>query len=564
MLPEPEQKILRAVWQTHHDRDSGLQQLRDLAENSPQAAAELVLALDENPDEALAESTVQMQRWHTWALAEKHIELLRARGDDNAAQELARRCIDDGAFPIGARQSAARWLVRHHARAERLAEAADAALAGLGLSDDEDGLAWMYVAVLNDKGDLPSARQAVARYGLTPVTDREADLWIKLHVGHDGITPDVRVLLDIIERLPRGRYRNWVRSLALHECLSPTGPAPGLAADVIETIRTLASEAGVDPDNPALRLPATPPAPPDPKEYQQLRVSARLGRTPLADIAAWCDRPYTSALLDSPSAVLAAADSGNALRQFGRDTASAALAEPGWTVDLSTLALLSYLDTADVEALLAQVPTLNITASASEDIAEALEELRGVPAAYRLNNSSGGIVTGSRIDPRRVPELQRHTRRMDELSATMTVAPGPFPGTAIVNVPGPLAEAIDAAVATGTPLWCDDVAARQRARGRGLACFGTVDVLETLAPGTLRVHHLALARASVIDLPLTADELVVLAREREWGSGPAHTALASAGTWNNAGHEWRALWRTIAAAAAAEGIDPLTLATQAA
>jgi hypothetical protein len=181
--------------------------------------------------------------------------------------------------PHGARQSAARWLVGHHARAGRLAEAA---LTGLGLSDDEDGLAWMYVAVLNDNSDLPSARQAVARYGLTPVTDREADLCIKLHVGHESITPDVRVLLDIIERLPRGRYRNWVRSLALHECLTPTGPSPGLAADVIDTIRTLAGEAGVDPDNPALTLPASPPEPPDPKKYQQLRASARLGRTPLA------------------------------------------------------------------------------------------------------------------------------------------------------------------------------------------------------------------------------------------------------------------------------------------
>ncbi len=566
LLPEPEQKVLRAVWETHHDRNDGLAQLRALAQDNPNAAAELILALDENPNEALAESSVQMQRWHTWTLAEKHIQLLREISDDAGAQELARACIDDGAFTIGARQSAARWLVRYHARAGRLPEAAGAALAGLGLSDDEDGLAWMYVAVLTDDGDLAGARHAVARYGLTPVTDREADLWIKLHVGRDDITPDVRVLLDIIERTPRGRFRNWVRALALHESLTPTGPASGLPADVTDAIRALAAEAGVDPENPALTLPTTPPAPPDPHEYQKLRASARLGRTPLADIAAWCDRPYTSALLDSPSAVLAAADSGDALRQFGRHTACAALTEPVWTVDLSTLTLLSHLDRADVEAMLAQVPARNITASASGDIADALEELRGLPAAYRLNNSSGGIVTGARIDPRRVAELQRHTQRMNELSATMTIAPAPSPGTGTVTVdaPGPLAEAIETAVTAGTPLWCDDVAARQRARGRGLVCFGTVDVLETPAPRTLREQLLALARASVIDLPLTADELTVLAGEREWASGPAHTALASAGTWDNAGQTWRALWRTIAVTAAAEGVDPLTLATQAA
>jgi len=564
LLPEPEQKVLRAVWETHHDRDAGLAQLRALAQDNPNAAAELILALDENPAEALAESSVQMQRWHTWTLAEKHIQLLREISDDAGAQELARACIDDGAFTIGARQSAARWLVRHHARAGRLPEAAGAALAGLGLSDDEDGLAWMYVAVLTDDGDLTGARQAVARYGLTPVTDREADLWIKLHVGRDDITPDVRVLLDIIERTPRGRFRNWVRALALHESLTPTGPASGLPADVVDAIRALAAEAGVDPENPALTLPTTPPAPPDPHEYQKLRASARLGRTPLADIAAWCDRPYTSALLDSPSAVLAAADSGDALRQFGRSAAAAALTEPGWTVDLSTLALLAHLDRADVEAMLAQVPALNITASASGDIADALEELRGLPAAYRLNNSSGGIVTGARIDPRRVAELQRHAQRMNELSAAMTIAPAPSPGTVVVDAAGPLAEAIETAVTAGTPLWCDDVAARQRARSRGVVSFGTVDVLETLTPGAFREQLLALARASVIDIPLTADELIVLAREREWASGPAHTALASAGTWNNAGQTWRELWRTIATAAAAEGIDPLTLTTQAA
>lgn len=558
ILPREQEQLLRAVCLTHTDRDRGLQQLRELATRSPHAAAELVLILDDdNLDEALAESARQLERWHSWDLAEQRMALLLSDGDVEAAHALAQRCITDAAYSDGARQRAARWLSQQRANVKEFAAAAQAAEAGLGLSDDEDDLAWLYVAALYDAGDLPGARAGLRRFTLTPVTDTETDLWLHLHTSDNATVADAETLLTIIERLPEGRYRTAVRALLLREVLTQQPNATPYPQHIIHDARALAAEAGVDPDNLDPILVDAPLERLDPTEYQAMVAKARKGHIPLADLADWCDRSYTSALLDSPFGAVIAGDAGQALRQHGCRTAQEALAAPEWIIDLSAVAVLTRLDANATAQLRSLVPALKISAQAVRDLARAREELRGTAVAYQPTSAFDSVNTRTRRDPQRVAALREHGEAMETMCAQLTVITGDQSYT------NALAAAVELAAIRTAPLWCDDSAARQRARGAGIATFSTIDLIEAMElPDTPELVR-QLAASSVIDLPLSGDDVITLAAQTRWHPGPAHTALASPGCWRNWSDTWHEPWANICSAAVTEGIDALVIITQA-
>jgi hypothetical protein len=97
---------------------------------------------------------------------------------------------------------------------------------------------------------------------------------------------------------------------------------------------------------------------------------------------------------------------------------------------------------------------------------------------------------------------------------------------------------LETAAQTGTALWSDDVVVRELAAGLGIPAFSTLALLHVLIEGeliedTLRADVQTLARAHVVDLTLTADELLAVARDENWSLGAAATCVQRGGFWSH-------------------------------
>jgi hypothetical protein len=568
ILPASQVQMLKAVVLARTDLEAGVTQLRAMAQTSSMAAVEAIIALGSDPSAALEESRVQFQRWKSWDLAEQQLGLLKQLGNHAAAWDLAFACIRESNFSVGARQRTARWLAKSLTSAGEHNRAAEAAEAGLGLSDEEDELAWLLVAARYNSGNIPRAREAVDRWELTPVTDQEIELWLVLRQGTDLSVSHAQTLLGLLDRLPPGPYRDRVRGLAIRELLTPANEATVYPTHVLEAARELAREAGLDPealesrnvdaanhtastDNDSTQSSGARWRRPSPDEFRALLQKARSGLTPLADLATSFDRPYTSALIDNPADVLFAADAGHDLRQAGVKSADHALNADEWVIDLSTIAVLAHPACAGVAAMLPHTPRLLVAGRAVDDIVAARDQLRGIPLAISVANANAGIAIPERADPDRLNRLRVHSQAMESLAATqITIGRD-------LRSREPLEATIELAASRGIPLWCDDSAARQIARHRRITTFGTADLIDALTPTNRSALLRALASAHIVDLPLEAADVIALARDGQWQPGPAHTALARRGLWRNWEEDWKTPWRAICSAAAVVGMDPL-------
>nr|WP_143268820.1 hypothetical protein [Amycolatopsis vastitatis] len=97
---------------------------------------------------------------------------------------------------------------------------------------------------------------------------------------------------------------------------------------------------------------------------------------------------------------------------------------------------------------------------------------------------------------------------------------------------------LETAAQTGKTLWSDDVVVRELATGQGIPAFSTLALLhvlieDELIEDTLRADVQTLARAHVVDLTLTADELLRLARDENWSLGAAATYVQRGGFWSD-------------------------------
>jgi hypothetical protein len=538
VLPDREVETLRAVCQVHTNRDEGLRQLRRLADSSPNAAMELVFMLEADPDEALNEVQRQLAKWHSWDLALQQLSLLLRLQRFAEAEALALRCIDDASFSIGTRQRFGRWLSNRCSGEKRFADAANAAYAALGLSDDEDDLAWQYIGSLFNAGDTVRSRNALGRFSPQPITDSETDLWVRLHLGVDLSSTDAGILLSIIDRLPPGRRRDAFRGLLLREVLTPSPTSQPFPAEIQDAARRLAEEAGLDPGNIGVAEDdAAQWQRPDPANYQALLTKAREGRVPLAELAIQSERPYTAALIDPPFGAIVAADAGENLRKHGRDTATQALGAAGWVVDLSVLANLTLLDQDAADRLRSSVLQLTITSGSVDDVVRARDEYRGTAASYTLMSTADGPPRRIRIDPHRLALMRERAEAMEQLCSQVSIATGRR------GQYDTLAETIALAAFRQEPLWCDDNAARQQARRKGISTFSTVNLIDALDLPDAAMLFRKFACHSVIDLPLSAADITSVAALTGWLVGPAHAALASRGCWQNWSDNWLTQWR---------------------
>jgi hypothetical protein len=129
---------------------------------------------------------------------------------------------------------------------------------------------------------------------------------------------------------------------------------------------------------------------------------------------------------------------------------------------------------------------------------------------------------------------------------------------------GPAVDAITLAQVHGVPLWCDDNSLRQRARGQGVEAFSTLDLITVLERSGVAIDTSAiyrkLAHQYVIDLPLTADDVISVAEGDGWAMGAAHTALARRAWWLYRSTPWQQDWLAIAKVATQRYQDVVVLA----
>lgn len=95
-----------------------------------------------------------------------------------------------------------------------------------------------------------------------------------------------------------------------------------------------------------------------------------------------------------------------------------------------------------------------------------------------------------------------------------------------------------------------------------MKAFSVLDLLTVLASrGTtfdLPAIFRRLVGQYVVDLPLTADDIIALAAAHQWLPGPAHTALASRPGGATTGLDWASTWLQIATQARRHTADALT------
>ena len=571
VLPETEYEALKAVCRAEvGEPDIGIAQLRELSATSVIAAGELVHLLEKyaGPDAAISEAEQQVTRWQAPALQIQYVDLLGSHGRFQDAAAFIQRAIPDQSLPADVRVKLCGWYTAYQARQGRFAEAAATARSGLAVAADTD-LAWKLVTVLVSDGKLGDARQALARYRPEPGTEQEMRLWMQLHLGVTVTAGDARVMISMAGRLPDGEFRDAIIAMLIREA-AVAKSSDAFPADLIATVAQLEADTRnrpgtglrIDPsDDTALRA-ALLKRVPDQAAYQKLLVGVQAGTACTADIATFAERPYGTVLLHRPAGILPAADLAPGLRSAGEKAARQAVEVGACAADLSSLHLLGLLEDDDRLRIRSVLSTLTVARSAIDDALLTRDHVRNLSAAtYTASLAPDGTIDRTTITTTEQALLRTHAETLETITVSAQARRPATPA-------GAAADAIAVARENQLPLWCDDIALRQKARIAGVAAFSLVDLITVLAAAGTTFDQSAtyqrLADQYVVDLPLSAADITALAAGADWLPGPAHTALARPAWWRHHDTGWEGTWLQIATQACSHSADALTTITKAA
>lgn len=558
LLPADTYEMLKAIYRARSgERAIGIARLRELAASSAHAAFELVevLADEDDPDAAIAETKRQLLRWPIPGLTLKLLDLLGKHGHDEQAAEMIEQVISNDALPADVRLPLATWYVGRKGSQRKYTEAAAFATKSLEIGEDPE-LAWGLVKSLHNQGKVIAAREALAHHRPEPVSDDEMRLWMQLHLGVPLTTDDARTMTGIAHRQPDGPFRDATIALLIREVLlTPPEPGAQFPADVIDAVRQLREQAEnrpgsmirLVPDNDGSLRAALASTQPDPEAYQTLLGRVQEGQASLADIARFASRPYAAVLLHRPAGVIPAIDLTPGLRQAGEDAASQALQAGTCVVDLSALHLLNLISEDDRLRVRAAMPKMIAALASVSDTTITRDQMRGLAiATYTASMRADGTVERTTLTPAEQVTLREQAEALEALAASLEVqSPASHVDAA--------ADTIAVAKESGLALWCDDIALRQKARHAHVAAFSLLDLIACLQhlgnatdqPALLR----RLAAQYVMDLPLSAEDITALAKAGDWTRGAAHTVLARPEWWRYQEGNWTNIWRQIAAEA---------------
>jgi hypothetical protein len=556
LLPPDAYDIVKAIYLARSGQlDIGLARLRQMAARSVLAAGELVqlLELDIGADAAIEEAERQVRKWANPELTLLLLDLLGHYEHFERAEPLIERSIPDDSLPAHVRLKLCNWLVARKGRERKYAVAAALARRGLEIEEDPD-LAWSLVKSLFNDGNVPGAREALARHRPEPVRDDERRLWMELHLSEPVTPDDARTMADIAQREPDSPFRDGVIAVLIREVLF-TAPPPGTSfpPDLTEAVRLMAEQAQHRPgggiplasdDDESLRQ-ALEAGQPDPAGFPKLIDEVRRGLATLGDIARYAHRPYATVLLHRPAGILPAIDLAPKIRLAGQKAAGQALRTHTCVADLSSLHLLGLLTEDDQIRLRAALSEMIITRATVRDAVLTRDYMRGVTiATYIAALRPDGSIERTSLTSAQLSALREQADALEAITASL-----PLRSSAEQMTSAP-EETIALAKEAQVPLWCDDMAMRQTARAAGIPAFSLLDLVTTLSEEGKSLDQSAmfrrLAGQYVVDLPLTGDDIVTVARNHKWEPGPAHTAIARPDWWLHHDEDWESTWLYIA------------------
>lgn len=549
--------------------------LRLLAREHVPAAVELIDLVERSQGAVAAylEWARQFERWRDVLLLEMLPSLvrnLRAAGQIDAHEDEVLGRLQDGvgdaALPGHVRLQLRRQLVQLLSSQGAWKRVVTVSETGLAEQANET-LAWYLVIGLHNLGRVGDAREALLQHRPNPLRqdEQQVRLWAQLLVGTDLDTDLTRTLIALVDQHgPASSLGGQLAQLAVRELarLDQTGDLP-------EDLRRWQQMLLAAPTLPGgLRVVTQDElerelAGQDDTPLEALRGRVRAGQAPLAALAEVAQRPYGQALLQRASGLIAAADLEPGLQQAGRAAAAAALTNGAALADLSALHLLMLLER-DGEALHAQLPDLQALPASVRDAADSRDALWTATGPVFTVSLQDGKLHRNDLSPTERALLRRRASELEDLVTHLPLATASASGAT-----GPIALLglqVDTAERVGLPLYADDIALRQQARARGVAAFGTLELLQVSPLGKADFDRalLRLAREGVVDLPLNQDHLLVLGDEHDWQAGPALLLLSRAPWWRQHERDWPALWRTVAVAAGQASAAGLTATTGAA
>ncbi|GGL51532.1 DUF4365 domain-containing protein [Planomonospora parontospora] len=539
----------------HGQVEEAIREMRILAEEYAGAALELVRLLDQVSDaSAMEECQRQYQRWHDGMLLAVMPHLNPAGTD---VEPLFTRLLGDRRLPRDARGSMRRRLVAMATARGAWPQVVQLCEAGLVEHPDDD-LAWQLIAACLHLHDMPKARATLVRYRLIPRDENTARLWARLHLGADLSIEAAELAVDLAERYgPALAEPLGVMLLReMNRSHTEQQPWPQALIDRVHTLVATAQASGYGPElvdhaELVLRLEQH-----DYDVLEQLRQQAHAGKIPLSQLAARAARPYGQALLQRAAGVIVAADPELGLNTAGQDAARTVLASGRAVADLSALLLLQFLNDHGRD-LRARLPHLIISSSTADDAIRTRDAIWAVTGASFTAHLHDGALHQDTLSAHERAWLRELAARLEEVTARLSHQEA---GTGRT----PAADALALAAGRGIALYADDVALRQLARGRGIATFGTGDLIAALGDPPASPAHLQLLLAEqyVVDLPLSAEQIIELHRRAEWQVGPGTAALARPQWWQHLGASWPAAWQAIATAAAQHAAGTLITLTQ--
>lgn len=570
--------MFAGIAQARVSNNRNLTKLRAAARTAAMCAEVLIGCYVELGDlnSAINEANAAQQRFHNAMFAVTKADLLVKAGRYEEAETAAATALASTNQNPGGRQDLANFLVW---RAQERGDWADAeAIAARSVdetSPPRPEAIWILVETQVSSGHHRRAIDTIDRHNPPISTIKQARLWCHVHTTVPWDDDIVTKALELIEQFPDEhnfagqvlshiiRTTNSAGDLAPDpedlEAPPPPGLEPGpyqvpLISDNLrartfakldELTNEHADEAGIEvlqePDDDVMveRLIAMAQERAE-KRWTELPDLHARGRIGTGMLATYLRTSYAGTLVRQAAGYQLASNGS-----LDDHTAEIAIARDALNehvvIDTSTLVITNYLT--DGPSLRAHFSTLYLPPAALRDIHQAEFE-------QRANGASPGSFGWD-------PDAQRPTYRENTVEAhrlaserlrklvqtvTETVSrDAAEPQTEdFAKLPNAARDTawfapLRLAAAHNIPLWCDDLATRRLAAALGIQTFGTTALVDCLAEDLI-VHgdvdqamELA-ARAieelvanGVVDVPVTADQVLAQAERDEWH--PKHGAL---------------------------------------
>lgn len=522
------------------------------------AAVELLVEVLENDgqyDQALQECARGIARFGEVVLDAMRLNLLLRSDQRDAAADSAVQLLSRTDLPAERRLALRRGLIGFYSMRAEWVNVETHSRAALGEHPGQADLQWALIGATVNQGRLDDAWTRFQQL-IPPIIHRGAlGVWMGLH-GQFGFTEaDITTALDSLTRWPDDpEVGAQILATLMHAGGRRTPDSRPILPDLDEAGRQRFQDALRDyttryPDGPIrtikidglnfaemMRAQLAPHA-----EQDRLLVSlVRQGRLPLGMLAASRGRPYAQALIQRACGPIVVTTLDPV--RFDREIAAARAAlNQSVVVETSALTTATLLP-ARWPALRAVFAELVVPRNVLQDIQITGAELRRDPDSLSWIgfDPDQDVLTLTEPSQHQTSESIGRITDIDaavrDLVAVDTPAREIFPdrggwGDREVWV-GPL----ELAAQTGKTLWSDDVVVRELATGQGIPAFSTLALMhvlieDELIADTLRADVQTLVRAHVVDLTLTADELLSIARDENWSLGAAATYVQRGGFW---------------------------------